>query len=177
MWIATRYGFFSVVCARKSVTSREINPDIVMVRARRRQHLEALIAGVPKLAVPGEIMVTAGTDYPFRLFVSKKKWTDALVELSEDIDYGNFKNEAHKLSDSKYDGFLGGTWSLGLRMEDRHRTILDEPIDFSEPELEPPHDIDEMLAELDRISRPKIPKTGPDGRHRRKAAAQKAKHR
>lgn len=176
MWIATRYGFFSVVCARKSVSSREINPDMLMVRARRRAHLQALIDAVPEIAVSGEIMQSAGTDYPFRLFVSKTRWTAIMTKLVEDLDYGNFKNEAHKLHDTKYDAFLGATWSLGLRLEDRGRTIIDEPIDLTEPDEEPPHDIDEMLAELEELTRLKVPKTGPDGRHRRKAA-QKAKHR
>ncbi len=175
MWIATRYGFFSVVCARKSVTSREINPEMLMVRARRRQHLESLITAMPDIAVRGEIMQSAGTDYPFRIFVSKTRWTTIMTKLVDDLDYGNFKNEAHKLNDVKYDAFLGATWSLGLRLEDRGRSYLDEPVDLTEPDEEPPHDIDEMLAELQEMTQLKIPKTGTDGRHRK--AAQKAKRR
>lgn len=178
MWIATRFGFFSVVCARKSRTSHEINPDIFMVRVRRRQHLEALLAAVPKLALPGEIMATVGTDYPFRLFVSKKKWIETMVELSEDIDYGNFKNEAHKFADHKYDAFLGSTWSLGLRLEDGRRNYLDQTIVGTEPEEEPvEEDLTETFDALSAALESYDAKKKTNGRHRRKAAGAKGRGR
>jgi hypothetical protein len=40
MWIFTRYGFFSIACARQS--DGAVDPGTVMVRARRRAHLEKL---------------------------------------------------------------------------------------------------------------------------------------
>jgi hypothetical protein len=51
MWIFTRYGFFSAVCAREGdgAHGRPIDPDRIMVRARLRDHLERLIAAFPEL--------------------------------------------------------------------------------------------------------------------------------
>ena len=40
MWLFTRYGFFSIACARKPDGS--LDPDTVMVRARRIAHLKSL---------------------------------------------------------------------------------------------------------------------------------------
>lgn len=54
MWIFTRHGFFSVVCARKEQggPGEAIDPDLLMVRARTRHHLKALNLGRhPKAAI------------------------------------------------------------------------------------------------------------------------------
>ncbi len=44
MWLFTKHGFYSVVCARQGDGSygRPIDPDRLMVRARVRGHLQAL---------------------------------------------------------------------------------------------------------------------------------------
>ena len=46
-----------------------------------------------KLLGDCEILETAGTDYAFRLFVSKPAWTQVLAGLAEETDYDNFKSE------------------------------------------------------------------------------------
>ncbi len=44
VWLFTKYGFYSVVCARQGdgSHSQPVDPDRIMVRARVRRHLEAL---------------------------------------------------------------------------------------------------------------------------------------
>jgi hypothetical protein len=44
MWLFTKYGFYSAVCARQGDGShgQPVDPNRIMVRARMRQHLEAL---------------------------------------------------------------------------------------------------------------------------------------
>ena len=57
MWIFTKYGFFSAVCARRGDGNhgQPIDSDRIMVRARVRGHLEALMKRFPDLLGPCEI--------------------------------------------------------------------------------------------------------------------------
>lgn len=93
MWLFTREGFFSVVCARQGdgKRGRPIDPKRVMVRARVRAHLEALQARFPELLGGCEIREFPGADYAWRLFVPKSVWAEVVRRLAEDIDYDNFK--------------------------------------------------------------------------------------
>jgi hypothetical protein len=52
MWIFSKYGFFSAVCARQGDGShgQPVDPERMMVRARDQGHLEALS---PLSEVPG----------------------------------------------------------------------------------------------------------------------------
>ena len=45
MWLFTKHGFYSAVCARQGEGNRTepVDPDRVMVRARVSSHLENLI--------------------------------------------------------------------------------------------------------------------------------------
>jgi hypothetical protein len=73
MWIFTKHGFFSAVCARKGSGKhgQPVDPDRIMVRARLRSHLKALKDRFPDLLGEIEIQESAGTDYAFRSFVPK----------------------------------------------------------------------------------------------------------
>jgi hypothetical protein len=81
MWLFTKHGFFSAVCARKGKGrhGQPIDPDRIMVRARLRSHLKALKERFPNLLGGCEILETAGTDYAFRLFVPKSAWVPAAM--------------------------------------------------------------------------------------------------
>src|SRR5476649_1420039 len=76
MWIFTKHGFFSAVCARQGngKHSQPVDPDRIMVRARLRGHLDALKKRFPDLLGECEIQESAETDYAYRLFVQKLKW-------------------------------------------------------------------------------------------------------
>jgi len=107
MWIFTRYGFFSAVSARQGdgAHGQPVDPERIMVRARVRGHLEALIDACPLLN-GSAIMTFSGTDYAYRIFVSKSVWSQVLAALGDEIDYDNFKSEV-----ARFQGRGGGTTS------------------------------------------------------------------
>ena len=122
MWIFTRYGFYSAVCARQGEGSHgaPIDPARIMVRARLRSHLDALRTRFPETLGALEIREFAGTDYAFRLFVSKADWVDVLSALAEEMDYDNFKSEVARhqgRSGAAYERALHEVWSVMNRLQ------------------------------------------------------------
>src|SRR5579872_7373653 len=124
MWLFTKHGFFSAVCARKGKGKRgqPVDPDRIMVRARVRGHLEALKKRFPELLSDCEIQEFAGTDYAFRVFVEKSAWKQVAAGLAEETDYDNFKSEVARhqgRAGADYEHSLHEVWSV-----DRKRTRL-----------------------------------------------------
>ncbi len=128
MWIFTRYGFFSAVCARQGDGGRHqpVDPERVMVRARARGHLEALRERFPDLLGASEVLASAGTDYAFRLFATKAAWRETLAQLADDTDYDNFKSAVGALrghagarTDAAYEHSLHEVWSVMRRLQDK----------------------------------------------------------
>lgn len=122
MWIFTKYGFFSAVCARQGDSGHRqvVNPDRIMVRARVRSHLEALKERFPDLLGKCDIKEFVGTDYAYRLFVDKSVWSRVLVGLNEDMDYDNFKSEVGQFQGRKgaaYEHSLHEVWSLMYKLQ------------------------------------------------------------
>lgn len=113
MWIFTKNGFFSVVCARKNEgLSHEIDESKFMIRARSKEHLKNLIEDYKQLS-NCKIVEMSHSDYKYRIFVDKNIWTDVMKDVVEDIDYSNFKNKVKKnLHDSSFDSSLGEIWSV-----------------------------------------------------------------
>jgi hypothetical protein len=68
MWLFTRYGFYSIACARQANGS--VDPDALMIRARVAAHLRDLQRRFPALAGK-EIVTLPDRDYRFRLIVPK----------------------------------------------------------------------------------------------------------
>ena len=99
MWIFTRYGFYSIVCASKKDGS--LDDQSLMIRARCISHLESLQTRFPKLAV-GDILEWPNRDYRYRLIIPKASWTTIIDELAQEQEWSNFKDEA-----AKYPGTLG----------------------------------------------------------------------
>ena len=85
MWLITTRGFYSVVEHRS-------DPERLIVRARRREDLEALAELIPDL----EIFSDRRADYRWRAVVSRSEWVVALALLAGEIDYPNFKNAVAK---------------------------------------------------------------------------------
>ena len=69
MWLFTKHGFYSAVCARKGDGShgQPVDPNRIMVRARVRSHLDALKDCFSDLLSDCEIKDFSGTDYAFRI--------------------------------------------------------------------------------------------------------------
>ena len=59
MWIFTKYGFFSIVCAYEGRRSNPL-PNLVMIRARAKEHLLALQERFPALQTL-EVLETRNT--------------------------------------------------------------------------------------------------------------------
>jgi hypothetical protein len=122
MWIFTKHGFFSAVCARQGdgKKSQPVDANRIMVRARVRSHLEALIANFPDLLKDCTIQESRNTDYAYRVFMKKIDWMQVVVGLAEETDYDNFKSAvAHHLGDAgaKYEDVLHDVWSVMHKMQ------------------------------------------------------------
>lgn len=121
MWIFTRYGFFSAVCARQGngKYGQPVDPDRIMVRARMREHLESLKKRFPEL-LDGEIVDSAGTDYAYRLFIPRTVWAGVISALAEETDYDNFKSAvAHPQgrAGADYEDSLHEVWSVMHKLQ------------------------------------------------------------
>jgi hypothetical protein len=117
MWIFTRYGFVSVACAKKRDGS--IDEDTVMVRARARKHLENLRERFPDTVFgKSEILAGAGTDYKFRIVLSKSEWASIVSQLVMEQTWSNFKSEATRFAKLKTSGLyihaLHEIWAIML---------------------------------------------------------------
>jgi hypothetical protein len=119
MWLFTRYGFFSVACARKAGGGED--PDLLMIRARRRAHLEQLQARFPEIA-GAEIIVTRDRDYRYRIVVAKTVWAGTVSELALEQTWSNFKNEAERFqgkAGSDYVRALHEVWDVMYELQGR----------------------------------------------------------
>ena len=93
MWIYTKAGAYSIVELKEDgVPTFEDEPGgaLLMCRARKREHLEAL--GYTRM----QINSTPHNDYPFRVFVRRDEIADRIRRAVYQIDYGNFKDAASK---------------------------------------------------------------------------------
>jgi len=122
MWIFTKHGFFSAVCACQGDGNhgQPIDKDRIMVRARVRGHLVAIKKQFPDLLADCEIKEFAGTDYAFRIFVDKSVWSQVLVGLNEEMDYDNFKSKVARHQGSEgaaYEHSLHEVWSVMNRLQ------------------------------------------------------------
>ena len=120
MWLFTKHGFFSAVCARQGGGShgQPVDPNRIMVRARIRKHLESLIARFDDLIGDCNIKEFAGTDYAFRIFVNKPVWSQVVMALNEELDYDNFKSAvAREPGHDAYENALHNVWSVMYRLQ------------------------------------------------------------
>lgn len=125
MWIFTRYGFFSVVCARhnQGEVGRPVDPDRVMIRARDKDHLRRLQARFPVIA-DAQIQVSPHADYAFRLFAPKNDWATVIGQIALELDYDNFKAEVDRYQNEAgvdYAEALHDVWSVMNDLQRRRR--------------------------------------------------------
>jgi len=111
MWLFTKHGFYSVVRARTlGGEGKTLSPNMVMIRARSKAHLEALREKFEEVLWLRFIVENSGTDYPYRMIVTDEELQRIMVGLASEIDYGNFKDEAKKLRDPEYNWSLTQVW-------------------------------------------------------------------
>jgi hypothetical protein len=88
MWIANKYGFFSIVENRFS-TGEE---DQLVVRARVEGDLRNLFKNK-------KILFSEESDYAYRVFITRTELSNLMVKFSETLDYSNFKDSIKKNED------------------------------------------------------------------------------
>jgi hypothetical protein len=118
MWCALRYGWYSIACAQDS--DGKLDPDTVMIRARRKAHLQNLQKRFPEIASV-EVLVTPRNDYRFRLILPKSQWSSSiLAEMAMEQDYSNFKGETARWQGSAgtdYVRALHQVWEVMYRLQ------------------------------------------------------------
>lgn len=142
MWIATEYGFYSVVAATDAmvkgagISARlHVKPDRapawLQVRARNVEHLMKLQVRFPEQLRGLDIYQTPDRDYPCRIFVKRRMFAAIAVELISDIEYPNFKDRIAKLhgEPSTYLDLLHGIWSMARTMQHRDEQRLEKALE------------------------------------------------
>jgi|694.fasta_scaffold01417_15 hypothetical protein len=95
-WIIDpRVGLISCVVADDPVTGKP-STKLIMLRARRRQHLENLRRLCPILAGVEITAVRKELDYPVRMVVDRDTFVAVMAELAKTLDYRNVKQSAHQ---------------------------------------------------------------------------------
>lgn len=104
MWIFTRDGFFSVAA------TKFCQPGEVAVRARKKEHLENLMA---RHAIQAEILSFPEADYRYRIQIPRDEWGRALRSEADCLDYGSFKDAmASAGASADYLRAMFGTYAL-----------------------------------------------------------------
>lgn len=105
MWIIARSGFLSIVQHRDS-------PDLMMVRARRREDLVDSFEGLVD-----EIAEDPKADYRWRLTVPRAAVAEFLLDAIADVDYDSHVKEVTAGDDNeRYSAYLD-VWSALLRLQ------------------------------------------------------------
>jgi hypothetical protein len=125
MWIFTKYGFFSAVCARhgQGQAGQPVDPNRVMIRARAIDHLRRLQTRCPVLA-GAEVLISPNADYAFRMFLPKEDWATIMAQIALELDYDNFKAEVdryQKHAGADYTEALHEVWSVMNELQRRRR--------------------------------------------------------
>lgn len=95
MWVFLNDAFLSIVQLRGS-------DDLLLVRARKEGHIEAVFGDV-------EVIRTPERDYLYRAFVSRKSVADVIAQRLMKVDYGNFKDS---ISDENYHDACAEVWRV-----------------------------------------------------------------
>ena len=108
MWLFTKVGFFSAVEAAEP--QPELGDDALSIRARVEGDLDKFRAAyAPKL---GPTIQLPGRDYPYRAYITKEGFAEALCRAALDIDYGNFKSMVMKVFGIAREVLYAKVWSV-----------------------------------------------------------------
>ena len=120
VWVQTStFGFVSIVLAETQPGSGVADREKLMIRARRREHLELLQREHPTLA-EFAITQTLGYDYPWRIApVPKALVAAAVAEAVLAISYRNFKSACATKPElgPRYEPLLHEVWSVLRRLQ------------------------------------------------------------
>ena len=118
MYVFTSHGFYSVASARIGYPDgRELDPNRVVVRARAKRHLEALIEQFPSLLAGVQLEENDSADYRWRMVIPKAVWSEVVAALANDVRYDDFERTAKH--DAEYHRALNEVWGAMFDMQDR----------------------------------------------------------
>ncbi len=114
MWLFTKVGFFS------AVESAEHPNDEAMLSVRAR--IEGDLDELRKAYAPnlGPTVILPGRDYPYRAYITKEHWAEALARAALDLDYGNFKSKVAQAQGYDRSHLYGEVWGV---MNDSERKL------------------------------------------------------
>lgn len=134
MWLVTTQGFYSAVAYRGK--KRQL-----LIRARVRDDLVNLDRQLP--GVSARITEEYPSDYAYRLRVSRKEWKRILAQLTDEVDYDNFKDAVKKKHGKDRANAYMGVWSVLHRLQEPRRwpgkvTVTERLFDYDpyEPSAE-----------------------------------------
>lgn len=114
MWIALNNAFLSIVdpdpADIPTAERWDSGPDLLMVRARKPEHLAAIFPDYRIYRWPGR-------DYPCRVFVNRNRLANTIASAVLQVRYGNFKNSVR--DDELHDAY-SGIWSVMHRYQHGH---------------------------------------------------------
>ncbi len=117
MWLITESGFGSVVAHREK-------EDVLLVRARSRDDLEAFCRIAAEEGIegfdPGGFWEDPSADYRWRMEVGQAAVADLARVLVERIDYDNFKSRVGR-DDPGREMIYHGVWRELLNIEQSGR--------------------------------------------------------
>lgn len=128
MWlILSRTGFLSVVVPRNQKTG-EVEHDRLMVRARKREHLELLRSQHTVLAGKRILRAPDHADYRWRIIVPRSAFAEVMREIVEQLAVTNVKSDAHVHEAETGRDFVSAMHAchaLFARLQDREGTGAD----------------------------------------------------
>lgn len=98
-------GFFSIV--QKPGDSED---GMLTIRARAKGDLDALREKL--LSVLRKTVSNAGTDYRYRARAPREDIVKAMMNIVQDVQYGNFRNEVQKRQGSARAKKYHGVWEV-----------------------------------------------------------------
>lgn len=99
-----------------SVVEKKPGDEYLCVRSRERMTLERVCE---KVGVdPEYIEEDGGTDYEYRVWMTRPEVKRYMVSLIDELDYGNFKNRVSAVhgKEAKYVTFLMDVWQAGFKV-------------------------------------------------------------
>lgn len=106
-------GFYSAV-------EDKADPNQLVIRARVRADLQRLKPYLPhdfKL----KIAANEGTDYPYRIRMTRQQWADVLAIFARKIDYTNFKDAVYARQGAERAHAYSRIWGVLLNLEHNYR--------------------------------------------------------
>ena len=108
MWVMSQDGFTSAVYKNKKF----------QLRSRDRESLQ-------RMGFKSKRIVTGvGTDYPFRVYLSKREYKRIICRQIDAIDYSNFKDRVAVTRGKNFSNALHDVWFAMLKVEPKNALSL-----------------------------------------------------